>query len=339
VLQDEDGLHDPRRLRFLIIGCEFAPRVRMSSFAFLSDLGFMKVGAPDAATPYAVAGIAWDGATTNRPGARFGPRAVREASHMLCDGVHPHFDVTPIGRLGDAGDLPLPNTSLQAMRQALAPRAAELIARHHMVWIGGDHSITLPLLRAYREWHRQPLAVIHFDAHCDTWSSHFDEPSGHGTWVREALQEALVRPECFIQLGLRSAGSREAREHVVQRGGQIFTARQLRGLESPEQLAPVLGAIRERMARHGRPPVYLSLDMDCLDPAFAPGTGTPEPGGLSTNQVLTVLEELADLPLVGMDCVEVAPAYDHAELTSAAAAAFVWTYLCGRIATAARQLP
>ena len=311
----------------------------MSSFAFLSDLGFMKVGAPDAATPYAVAGIAWDGATTNRPGARFGPRAVREASHMLCDGMHPHFDVTPIGRLGDAGDLPLPNTSLQAMRQALAPRAAELIARHHMVWIGGDHSITLPLLRAYREWHRQPLAVIHFDAHCDTWSSHFDEPSGHGTWVREALQEALVRPECFIQLGLRSAGSREAREHVVQCGGQIFTARQLRGLESPEQLAPVLGAIRERMARHGRPPVYLSLDMDCLDPAFAPGTGTPEPGGLSTNQVLTVLEELADLPLVGMDCVEVAPAYDHAELTSAAAAAFVWTYLCGRIATAARQLP
>ena len=104
------------------------------------------------------------------------------------------------------------------------------------------------------------------------------------------------------------------------RGGQIFTARDLRGLESPAQLAPMLGSIRQRLAQHGHPPVYLTLDIDCLDPAYAPGTGTPEPGGLSTNQVLTVLEELTDLPFVGMDCVEVAPAYDHAELTSAAAA-------------------
>jgi agmatinase len=97
----------------------------------------------------------------------------------------------------------------------------------------------------------------------------------------------------------------------------------------------VLQAIRQRLAEHGNPPVYLSLDIDCLDPAFAPGTGTPEPGGLSSNQVLTILEELADLPFVGMDCVEVAPPYDHAELTSQAAAHFVWTYLCGRLA--ARQ--
>jgi agmatinase len=119
---------------------------------------------------------------------------------------------------------------------------------------------------------------------------------------------------------------------VRERGGQIFDARSLRGLASPAQLAPVLAAIRQRLADHGGPPVYLSLDIDCLDPAFAPGTGTPEPGGLSTGQVLTVLEELADLPFVGMDCVEVAPAYDVAELTAGAAASFVWTYLCGRLA-------
>ncbi|HSM22868.1 MAG TPA: arginase family protein, partial [Rubrivivax sp.] len=143
---------------------------------------------------------------------------------------------------------------------------------------------------------------------------------------------------CFTQLGIRSAGAREAREYVKDRGGQIFTGRSLRGLASPAQLAPVLAAIRERLARHGNPPVYLSLDIDCLDPAYAPGTGTPEPGGLSTNQVLTLLEELADLPFVGMDCVEVAPAYDHAELTSAAAATFVWTYLCGRLAAARAAL-
>ncbi len=304
----------------------------MSSFAFLSDQGFMKVGPPSAATPHVVAGIAWDGATSNRPGARFGPRAVRQASHMLCDGIHPHFDVSPLGQLGDAGDLALPNTSLDAMRAALAPRAAELIGRHHMAWIGGDHSITLPLLRAYRAQLGRPLAVIHFDAHCDTWDSHFGEPSGHGTWVYEAVQEGLVIAACFTQLGIRSAGTRQARDYVRDRGGQIFTARSLRGLESPAQLAPVLASIRGRQAQHGQPPVYLSLDIDCLDPAFAPGTGTPEPGGLSSNQVLTLLEELADLPFVGMDCVEVAPAYDHAELTSHAAACFVWTYLCGRLA-------
>jgi agmatinase len=303
----------------------------MTAFAFLSNNAFLKAPAAGAATPFAVAGIAWDGSVTNRPGARLAPRAIREASHMLCDAIHPHFDVSPEGQLGDAGDLPLPNTSLVAMREAMMPQVKSLIRAHHMAWIGGDHSITLPLLRAYRELLGRPLAVIHFDAHCDTWEDHFGEPSGHGTWVYEAIQEGLVVRECFAQLGIRSAGVREAREYVRDQGGLIFTARDLRGLENPTQLAPVLGAIRERLAAHGHPPVYLSLDIDCLDPAFAPGTGTPEPGGMSTNQVLTVLEELADLPFVGMDCVEVSPPFDHAELSSQAAAHFVWTYLCGRL--------
>jgi agmatinase len=306
----------------------------MSSFAFLSNNSFLKAPAADASSRFAVAGVAWDGSVTNRPGARFGPRAIREASHMLCDATHPFFDVSPIGPmdcLGDAGDLVLPNTSLEAMRAAMQALVERLIRAHHMCWLGGDHSITLPLLRAYRAWLGRPLAVIHFDAHCDTWQDHFGEPSGHGTWVYEAIQEGLVIPPCVTQLGIRSSGVREAREYVRDQGGQIFTARALRGLDSPAQLAPVLGAIRERLAAHGNPPVYLTLDIDCLDPAYAPGTGTPEPGGMSTNQVLSLLEELADLPYVGMDCVEVSPPYDHAELTSQAAAHFVWTYLCGRI--------
>lgn len=303
----------------------------MTAFAFLSNNTFLKAPPPSSATPYVVAGIAWDGAVTNRPGARLGPRAIREASHMLCDGIHPHFDVTPLGALGDVGDLALPNTDLAAMREALRPQVERLIRAHHMVWLGGDHSITLSLLRAYRAWLGRPLAVIHFDAHCDTWEHHFGEPSGHGTWVYEAIQEGLVVRECFTQIGIRSSGAREARDYVREQGGQIFTARGLRGLESPAQLAPVLEALRAPMAAHGHPPVYLSLDIDCLDPAFAPGTGTPEPGGMSTNQVLTLLEDLADLPFIGMDCVEVAPPYDHAELTSQAAACFAWTYLCGRL--------
>ena len=306
----------------------------MTQFAYLSDNRFLKVPAGANHRPFAVAGIPWDGSVTNRPGARLAPRTIREASHMLCDGIHPLFDLSPAEHLTDLGDLPLPNTSLAAMREAMAPLLRPLLDAHHMVWLGGDHSITLPLLRSYREKHGRPLAVIHFDAHCDTWSDHFGEPSGHGTWVYEAIEQGLADRSCFTQIGIRSSGERAAREYVRDQGGQIFTARDLRGLHSATQLAPVLAAIRARLAAHGHPPVYLSLDIDCLDPAFAPGTGTPEPGGMATDQVLTLLEELADLNFVGMDCVEVSPPFDHAELSSQAAAAFVWTYLCGRIAHA-----
>jgi agmatinase len=250
---------------------------------------------------------------------------------MLCEATHPWFDLTPTAHVGDVGDLPLPNSSLERMRLAMPALVAPLLRRHHMVWLGGDHSVTLPLLREYRAWLDRPVAVLHLDAHCDTWVDHFGEPSGHGTWVAEAMAEGLVLDPCFFQLGIRSPGVRAAREHVRQRGGMIWTARDLRGMASPAQLAPVMHAIRERLAAHGNPPLYLSLDIDCLDPAFAPGTGTPEPGGMASDQVLTLLEELWDLPFVGMDCVEVAPTFDHAELTSQAAAHFVWTYLCGRL--------
>jgi agmatinase len=251
---------------------------------------------------------------------------------MLCDGVHPEWGVSPLSRLADAGDLTLPNTSLEAMRAALAPQVARLIADHHAVWLGGDHSVTLPLLRAYRAHCGRPLALVHFDAHCDTWPDHFGEPSGHGTWVHEAFQEGLVEPTRTVQFGIRSSASPEISRYVADRGGLIYTARALRGLEGPAQLAPVLATVRERLSGADAPPVYLSLDIDCLDPAYAPGTGTPEPGGLTSAQVLTLLEGLVGLGWCGMDLCEVAPAYDHAELTSNAAAHFVWTYLCGRIA-------
>jgi agmatinase len=220
----------------------------------------------------------------------------------------------------------------KATPAALAQQLPALLAQRHMVWLGGDHSVTLPILRALKAQQGQPLAVLHFDAHCDTWEDHFGEPSGHGTWVYEAIQEGLVVPECFTQIGIRSAGERAAREYVRDQGGLIYTARDLRGLDNSAQLAGVMQAMRQRLQAHGQPPVYLSLDIDCLDPAFAPGTGTPEPGGLSTAQVLTLLEHLADLNWVGMDCMEVAPAYDHAELTANAAANFVWTYLAGQVA-------
>lgn len=277
---------------------------------------------------FAVVGVPFDGAVTNRPGARFAPQEIRRASLMLCDGLHPHFGVSPLGMLGDAYDMRLPNASaLATVREAIQTQASAFMARHHCVFVGGDHSVTLPLLRAARAIHGE-LALIHFDAHCDTWEDHFGEPSGHGTWTYEALKEGLVSPAHTIQIGLRSSGDRAAREYVKDQGGLIFTARELRGKDG-DGLDTVLAAIK---ARIGERPCYLTLDIDCLDPAFAPGTGTPEPAGLSTSQVMTFLEALAPLNMIGMDCVEVAPAYDHAELTSNAAAAFVWTYLCGQVA-------
>lgn len=279
--------------------------------------------------PFCVAGLPYDGATTNRPGARFGPQHIRTASLMLCDGEHPHFGLSPIDAVCDAGDLRLPNTSLASAHAAIEQHSAALLRQHHCVFLGGDHSVTLPLLRALRKQHGQPLALVHFDAHCDTWQDHCGEPSGHGTWTYEAIHEGLVDVRKTVQIGLRSGGQRAAREYVQDQGGAIYTARALRGMESPAQLRAVIDAVR---ARIGNTPCYLTLDIDCLDPAFAPGTGTPEPGGMSSAQVLSLLEEWADLNWVGMDCVEVAPAYDHAELTANAAANFVWTYLAGQVA-------
>ena len=287
------------------------------------------LGAPELRDhSFAVVGVPFDGAVTNRPGARFGPGEVRRASLMLCDGLHPHFGVSPLPMLGDGGDMRLPNASaLSEVRARITSQAAGLMARHHCVFIGGDHSVTLALLRAAHARHG-PLALVHFDAHCDTWQDHFGEPSGHGTWTYEAIAEGLVDARDTVQIGLRSSGDRAAREYVRDQGGLIFTARELRGRDGVG-LQPVVDQIVQRL---GGRPCYLTLDIDCLDPAFAPGTGTPEPGGLATSQVLTLLEELAGLNMVAMDCVEVAPAYDHAELTSQAAACFVWTYLCGQIA-------
>jgi agmatinase len=275
-----------------------------------------------------VVGVPFDGAVTHRPGARFGPQAIRSASLMLCDGIHPHFNVSPLGHLGDGYDMALPNASpLTQVREQIQTQAAALMARHHCVFLGGDHSVTLALLRAAKAQFGE-LALVHFDAHCDTWTDHFGELSGHGTWTYEALTEGLVSAQHTVQIGLRSGGERAAREYVQDQGGLILTARQLRGLDGAA-LAPVVAQILERL---GDKSCYLTFDIDCLDPAFAPGTGTPEPGGLTSSQAMTLLEELSVLNTVAMDCVEVAPAYDHAELTSNAAATLVWTYLCGQVA-------
>jgi agmatinase len=303
-------------------------------FAFLSQGRFGATPAPQAEhlKIFGMAGVAWDGSTTHRAGARMGPDAIRRASQMLCEGLHPHFDLSPLAYLDDHGDLRLPNTALERMREALQAQAQRLMAHQHMIWLGGDHAITLSLLRALKQVRGAPVALLHFDAHCDTWEDHFGEPSGHGTWVYEAVQEELVVPEGVIQIGIRSAADRTAREYVNTIGGRVWTARELRGLENVAQLQALITDTLQRVDA-AEQPLYVSFDIDCLDPAFAPGTGTPEPGGLSTSAALTLLEELCSrLPCVGMDCVEVSPPYDHAELTSNAAAHLVWTYMSAVLA-------
>jgi agmatinase len=291
---------------------------------------------------FALVGVPFDGAVSNRPGARFGPAEIRRASLMLCDATHPHFDTTPIDfppggsgdRLGDAGDLRLPNSlGTAAAMSAIHAQVAPFFAQTHPVFLGGDHSITRALVHAAFERHG-PLALIHFDAHCDTWGDHFGEPAGHGTWTRDVIEAGWVDAKSTVQIGIRSAAERSAREYVRDQGGTIYTARDLRGQDGPA-LAPVVAEIVQRI---GNRPCYLSFDIDALDPAFAPGTGTPEPGGLSSTQALSLMEGLCGsraLNLVAMDCCEVAPAYDHAELTSLAAATLVWTYVCGRLAVLA----
>lgn len=284
--------------------------------------------------PFAVVGIPFDGAVTHRTGARMAPNAIRQSSWMLCDAEHPFFGVSPLAHCGDAGNMALPNASgLEAARREIERQALSLMQRHHVMALGGDHSVTLALLRAAHAIHGR-LALVHFDAHCDTWRDHFGEPSGHGTWVAEAIAEGLVDPTQCVQIGIRSSGIKEAREFVKNQGGEIYTARQLRGKDG-DALQTVVDDIIDRL---GDAPVYLTVDIDCLDPAFAPGTGTPEPGGLTSSQVLTLIEEMAPLHWIGMDCVEVSPPYDHAELTSQIAAHVVWTYAAGLVAQRSQGL-
>lgn len=300
----------------------------IGEFAYANNANRFLACGPLQSQSFAVVGVPFDGAVTNRPGARFAPQEIRRASLMLCDGLHPVFEVSPTSSLGDAGDMRLPNASpLADVRAEIQKQAFSLMGQHHCVFLGGDHSVTLPLLRAAKEIHGE-LALIHFDAHCDTWQDHFGEPSGHGTWTYEAIREGLVDRSATVQIGIRSSGEKAAREYVKDQGGLIFTARDMRGKDG-DGLCGIISEIRQRI---GSRPCYLTLDIDCLDPAFAPGTGTPEPGGMISSQVLTFLEELADINFIGMDCVEVAPAYDHAELTSNAAATFVWTYLSSQLA-------
>jgi agmatinase len=279
---------------------------------------FLGIGRRDRAAPICIAGIPLDLGTTNRSGARFGPLAIRHASRMLVDGAHPGHWVDPTKLpVADIGDFALALGDLVASLKLIEEAASGI---EHLIALGGDHSITLPLLRVLKGKHGAP-ALIHFDAHVDTWPDNFGQAYGHGSVFYHAIEEGLVDPHRMIQIGIRSPVPREVHDWTAARGVTTITA------HSVHETGPA--ALVERIVETvGDAPVYLSLDIDVLDPAFAPGTGTPEIGGMASWQVQAMLRRLGGLNFVGMDVVEVAPAYDCAEITALAGATLVWEYLC-----------
>jgi agmatinase len=269
--------------------------------------------------PVAVAGIPLDLGVTNRAGTRDGPAAIRRASRMLVDGAHPATQVDPraIG-LTDAGDFSLALGDLAGSLALIERQAAEF---PHLVALGGEHGITLPLLRALARQVGGPLALLHFDAHCDTWPESFGQRFSHGQPFYHAIEEGIVDPKRMIQIGIRSPVEPETIAWTLGRGVTMLSAIEVH--ESGP--AAVAARVREVV---GAAPVYLSFDIDVLDPAFAPGTGTPECGGLASWQAQAILRRVGGLDFRGMDVVEVSPAYDHAEITALAAATVAWEYLC-----------
>ncbi|MGW5741760.1 agmatinase [Amycolatopsis sp. NPDC003861] len=262
----------------------------------------------------AVVGVPFDSGVSYRPGARFGPAAVREASRLLRP-YHPELDVSPFEekQVVDAGDIAVNPFNIGEAIETLQQEAEALQADGtRLVTVGGDHTIALPLLRAAAKKHG-PVALLHFDAHLDTWDTYFGEPYTHGTPFRRASEEGILDTSALSHVGTRGPlyGKRDLEEDRRLGFGIVTSGDVLRrGVDE------TVDALRQRI---GDRPLYVSVDIDVLDPAHAPGTGTPEAGGMTSRELLEILRGLRDLNLVGADVVELAPAYDHAEITAIAA--------------------
>ncbi|CAN5770465.1 agmatinase [soil metagenome] len=264
----------------------------------------------------AVAGVPFDSGVTYRPGARFGPAAIRQASRLLKP-YHPALDVSPFAaaQVVDAGDISANPFDIDAAVTQIREGVRGLLNRpqQRVVLLGGDHTIALPALQAINEVHG-PVALVHFDAHLDTWDTYFGAPCTHGTPFRRASEQGLLVKDHSAHVGIR--GSLYDRADLLEDAELGFTVVHCRDIDR----IGVDGVIERVLDRVGEHPVYVSIDIDVLDPAFAPGTGTPEIGGMTSRELVAVLRAMRGLPIIGADVVEVAPAYDHAEVTAVAAA-------------------
>lgn len=266
-------------------------------------------------TDIAVVGVPFDTGVSYRPGARFGPSHIRASSKLLRP-YNPALDVSPfrVAQVADAGDLAVNPFDIGEAITQIEQGAEELSSdTTRLLTLGGDHTIALPLLRVAARRHG-PIAVVHFDAHLDTWDTYFGAPYTHGTPFRRASEEGLLDREHCLHVGTR--GPLYAETDLLDDTHLGFQV-----IPSTDFLTHSVPELVDRMMRRlGDRPVYLSVDIDVLDPAHAPGTGTPEAGGMSSRELLALIRALRDVHLVGADIVEVAPAYDHAEITGIAAA-------------------
>jgi agmatinase len=268
----------------------------------------------------AIVGIPFDAGTSFRPGARFGPQAIRQASRNLRTQYHPAYDIEPfmVQQVADAGDMDCnPFNINEAIRQIETAATALLQQCGAIISLGGDHTIAYPLLKAVNQ-HYGPVALVHFDAHLDTWDTYFGAPYTHGTPFRRAAEAGLFLDSASMHVGIRGPlYSRHDLSKDEALGFRIVHCNEFDAIG----INGVIARIRERVGDH---PVYLSMDIDVLDPAYAPGTGTPELAGMTSRELLAVLRGLAGLSVIAADVVEVAPAYDHAEITSLAAATITY---------------
>ncbi|MGN6218342.1 MAG: agmatinase [Microbacterium sp.] len=267
----------------------------------------------------AVVGIPFDSGVSFRPGARFGPSHVRESSRLLRP-YNPAQDVSPFAaaQVVDAGDIPANPFDIDAAVTEIEAAATALGDRvERIVTVGGDHTVALPLLRAVTKKHG-PVAVLHFDAHLDTWDTYFGAPVTHGTPFRRASEEGLIDLTASCHVGTRGPlYSKQDLDDDERLGFSIVSSVDI-------EVDGIEAAIERVRRRIGDRPLYISIDIDVLDPAHAPGTGTPEAGGMTSRELLRMLRALGDRNVVGADVVEVSPAYDHAQVTGIAASHVVY---------------
>jgi len=270
----------------------------------------------------ALIGVPFDGGTSYRSGTRFGPRHIRQQSAIIRP-YHPVLDLTPFDllRVADYGDLSVNPLSIDDTFQRIAAGLKPVLQAGTIpMCVGGDHSILLPILRAIHAEHG-PVALIQLDAHSDTWDQYWGMKYSHGTPVRRAIEEGLLAEPYVLQVGLRGQlYDSHDMDFAKQHGFALITAEEFH--------QHGLAIVRKKLRAFQGRKTYLSLDIDVVDPAFAPGTGTPQVGGLSSVQILDLVRALAGVDFVGCDLVEVAPAYDSAELTSLLAANLLFEQLC-----------
>jgi len=263
----------------------------------------------------AVVGIPFDAGASYRPGARFGPAHIRESSRLLRP-YNPSQDASPfvLAQVVDAGDIAVNPFNIELAVRQIEEGVDELLeAGMRLVTLGGDHTIAYPILKALHKKHG-PITVIHFDAHLDTWDTYFGAPLTHGTPFRRASEDGFIDLESCLHVGIRGPlyASTDLSDDK-KLGFEVLTSIDMDKLG-------VEGVIKRMLSRVGSKPVYVSIDVDVLDPAFAPGTGTPEMGGLSSREMLALLRSLETVNVIGADIVEVSPQYDNAQITGIAAA-------------------